>query len=116
MTNGEVKNVFLAFSSIDGKLARLHEFKIGNSYHGYSGTLLNRNEMVFNENNDYIPGGEASYNLDMHLKLDGKNITGFYKEYHFDEGKGGFNKSKPDSMTAEGVFDLRSCRVIVVDQ
>lgn len=115
LITGENKDVFLTFSSVQKNVAKVREFKIGHSLKNKSGKIISDGEVAFNENDDYVPGGYATFNIDIHLMFGGNRATGFYKEYHFKQGRGGFGLSNPDSLTIEGTFDLRRCRVEIVD-
>lgn len=117
MANGEEKEAFLTIGSLDRELniARISEFRIGESYFIYNGTLANDRTIILNDNNDYIPGGNATYNIDIALRFDGRHVTGSYKKFVFEEGYGGFGSSDPSSLLSEGQFELRKCRQEIRD-
>lgn len=106
---GPSHDVLMVLKSVEGDLVRVEKFKVGSSMLVGSGTLLTNNEIIFNYNNDYIPGGNATYNIDVYLKnIDGK-LEGFYKEYRFEHGEGGFANSDPRSLMINGIFELKEC-------
>ncbi len=109
--------VFLSFSSIkDGYYVIVEKFRLGNSSMESSGSLITKNEISFNDNNDYIPGGDATYNVDVDLKFVGNTVTGFYKKYEFKEGFGGFGESDPSTLVEAGTLSLKKCQVVAIDQ
>ncbi len=113
--DGSIEHVILIFSSINRDLAFVKEFNIGKRSLDVAGILLNENEVVFNENNDSIPGGNASFNIDIYLKFDGDVVTGYLKEYQMEDGYGGFGQSDPKTLRSSGTFNLKKCTVRTID-
>ncbi|MGE3611566.1 MAG: hypothetical protein AB7I27_18385 [Bacteriovoracaceae bacterium] len=115
LSNGENRDVFLTLKSIENALVRVNEFKIGNQDFYHSGRMVGDDVIVFNENNDYIPGGNANFNLDINLKFGADQVVGQYKFYQFEEGHGGYGQSNSEGLVLDGVFELRKCLVKIVD-
>lgn len=116
MDDGRTEIVMLAFSAIEGRLARIQTFVLGDKSHRYSGTIRENNVVTFNENNDYIPGGHATYNIDIELRFpknSSESITGSLKRYSFANGTGGYGHSPPDSLVESGLIQLKKCKIVL---
>ncbi|MCC2679756.1 MAG: hypothetical protein K0R29_2332 [Pseudobdellovibrio sp.] len=113
--DGSKADVFVSFSSVEGKLVRVQSLKIGNYDHTFSGTLVQENSVTFNSNDDYIPGGNASFNIDIKLDFSGNTAVGSFKEYRLQDGRGGYAQSPASTLTFAGDILLKKCRVKVVD-
>lgn len=111
--NGNIENVFLTFDRIQGTTAFVKEFKLGSYSHTYSGSIINASKVQFNNNNDYIPGGNADFNIDIELNFSENTASGIFKEYRFSEGRGGFGESNPTSIVKQGQISLNRCYVEV---
>lgn len=115
-SDGTSADVFVSFRSVENKLVRVQALQIGNYSHSFSGTLVADNSVTFNSNDDYIPGGNATFNIDIKLDFNGKSATGSYKEYRLQDGRGGYGQSEAGALVASGEMQLKKCRVKVVDQ
>lgn len=114
--DGSKAEVFVSFSSVENKLVRVQNLKIGNYSHRTSGTMVSDNSVTFNSNDDYIPGGNASYNIDIKMEFNGKKAVGTFKEYRFQDGRGGYEQSDAASLAFAGNMQLSKCRVKIEDQ
>src|SRR6185503_17383721 len=72
-TNGktETKDVFLSLVKSGGYYVS-EQFLIGTSENHFGGQLAGNDALRFNSNDDYIPGGNASYNTDVEFAFDSK--------------------------------------------
>ena len=78
----------------------------------YSGDYTNSSTLQFNYNDDYIPGGNATYNIDIELvRGDDEVVIGTYKEYRFPYGSGGYGESDSSTLLKKGNFQLKSCNL-----
>lgn len=115
-SNGKKVDVFVSFSSVENKLARVQALQIGNYSHKTSGTVVSENTVTLNSNDDYIPGGNATYNIDIKMQFNGKTAIGTFNEYRFQDGRGGYAQSDAKSLVSSGTMQLKKCLVKVVDQ
>ena len=113
--DGKNADVFVSFSSVEKNIVRVQTLQVGSYTHQYTGTLLADNKVTFNSNDDYIPGGNASFNIDIAFDFGAAKPSGSYKEYHFEDGYGGFGQSDARSLISSGEFQLKKCRVQVTD-
>jgi hypothetical protein len=77
-----------------------------------SGVMSDLNVVQFNRNDDYIPGGNASFNTDMELHFYGDAATtGFFETYTYVDhsGVGGFGQ-KGGVVSDQGTITLKDCR------
>jgi hypothetical protein len=114
--NGQIKDVFLQFKSAEGSNYQVATFTLGDFVLGSNGTEIEKDRIVFNSNDDYIPGGNASFNLDVDLTFKGKNVEGTFKYYRYEvDGPGGFGSAQRAGVrpveTAE--LKLRRCKTVV---
>lgn len=114
--------VFLEFSKIgkgtDGKsLAFVKTFTIGGYSMPVSGKMLEDNSLVFNTNDDYIPGGNATFNRDVFLNFsDGKKPWGHFHDYRYSSGAyGGYQSRSEGIVEASGRIDLKLCKSVIID-
>ena len=119
VTRDDVRLVELIFESNpklypDGStLYPVRLFKIGNQVFESSGTSHKQapETLQFNSNDDYIPGGNASYNMDIELEHNDKSktFTGTYK-YYQGATRGGFGIGGP-YLLLDGTFVLQATAV-----
>jgi hypothetical protein len=90
----------------------VHQFSIGSFAQIYSGALRGENTLRFNSNDDYIPGGNASYNADSELVFDasGERASGTFRHYRYAsaDGRGGFGQAG-GVLVDSGEFALKRC-------
>ena len=92
-TKGDV-TLELGSRTPSGESVFVRTFRIGDFDQSYSGTIRG-NSLVFNSNDDYIPGGNASYNVTTVLNFKNKSAVGtihFY-DYPNHDGYGGANQA-----------------------
>lgn len=74
---------------------------------------LKNNQLETNLNDDYIPGGNASYNIDLSLKIEANSGAGTYLHYNYADGQGygGLGAGKKAGMQPDeqGIIKLTSC-------
>ena len=90
----------------------VHQFSIGSFAQIYSGDLRGAGTLRFNSNDDYIPGGNASYNADSELVFDlsGDRASGTFRHYRYasSDGRGGFGQAG-GLLIDSGDFALKRC-------
>ncbi len=119
LTEDDIRDVELVFepyvqSYPDGSsLYRVRFFKIGNQIFENSGSSLKQTPDIlrFNNNDDFIPGGNAHYNIDIELIHNNKNktFTGTFRHYQ-GATHGGFGIGGPYLMV-DGTFLLQATAV-----
>jgi hypothetical protein len=97
------------------KIVFVSDFRIDKMSFENSGTIVNSSTLAFNYNDDYIPGGNASYNIDIQLIFTAQGATGTYNEYAYDDGdgRGGYGESLKDAKAKQlqtGTFTLENCQ------
>jgi hypothetical protein len=114
VTNGNTVPFFLTFDTVTSDAIRVKELKIGEENYVAGGALDGEN-VTLNSNDDYAPGGNASFNIDISLNFHGKEVVGEDRYYQFKDGKGGFGQSKDQDLRSLGTIELKECRVKIID-
>jgi hypothetical protein len=81
------------------------EFRIGDLQIHTSGLEDSQGTIVFNTNDDYIPGGNATFNIDVTLDL-GSSLTGQFSHYVFPNGDGDGGSNKGGKLLRSGTIYL----------
>lgn len=121
MRDGSKSKVFLQLNEKSGNYYKVEKFNLGTYAVPVSGRLAAPDTLQFNSNDDYIPGGNASYNVDIELSFNGKKASGVYKYFKYEDrrnpGRGGFGQADKDpnaTQVEEGVIELSLCKLQVV--
>ena len=114
LEDGVTRPVKLSLAAVFDGYFHIEEFRVGDYLHPYSGEVLGE-RLRFNSNDDYIPGGNASFNMDIELSFSGDRVEGTYGLYlYFDrDGYGGFGyaegKVGDGAEVESGVLELELC-------
>ncbi len=112
LNNSKEHSVLLILGEKSESYQFVELFKINGLLNSrYSGNYADSKTLQFNYNDDYIPGGNATYNIDIELVNDNGVVKGSYEEYRFQYGNGGFGESESSSLLKKGSFKLKSCNL-----
>jgi hypothetical protein len=106
-----VRLVFSGRRNDSGERLFVHELSLGDARIPYSGRLAAANTLEFNDNDDYIPGGNATYNRDIRLEFTARGASGTYelRAYPDESGRGGYGDTAGD-LVERGLIQLRAMK------